>query len=260
MAAAGEIKSVKRALALLTAFDAEEPEISVTDLARRVGVHKSTVSRLMATLEAQGFVQRNPRSNRFSLGLRLLELAGLVTLRLDLRQLARPVLEELRDACQETVNIAIYDQGAAVNIDQVASRQAIQYLGWVGRRTPAHCSATGKALLAHQPEAEIERVLGGPLPRLTERTIVDAAALRVELERVRRQGYAVSDGEFQEGVYAVAGPVRAAAGGVVAVVSITAPSYRTGTVRQQEFVGLVRAAAERLSQQLGYVAPELALV
>lgn len=250
----GEIKSVLRALSLLTAFSVQEPEISVTELARRLHMHKSTVSRLLATLEREGFVRKDPETGKYALGFRLLELASCVVARMDLRQVAHPVLVDLARACEETVNLAIFDGREAVNVDQVLSPHAIQYIGWVGRRTPAHCSSTGKALLAFQPPHVVERVLAEPLPRFTARTITDRRVLLAELQRIREQGYAIADEEFQEGLVAVAAPIHGPGGSVLGVVSISAPTFRTPPERKTEFARLVREAADEISRRLGHAA------
>src|SRR5581483_6897657 len=197
----------------------EQPELTVGEIARRLGVHKSTASRLLATLEAAGFVRQEERSGRYRLGLRLLAVAGVLLAQLDLRHIAQPVLHRLAEESQETANLAVWDPPDAVNVAQVASPQPIQYVGWVGRRTPAHASATGKALLAFQPAAVIEQVLRAPLQRYTARTITHAA--------------------LQAGLTAVAAPIREADGRVQAVLSLSAPTYRTPPARQREHARLV---------------------
>ncbi len=250
---ASAIQSVERALQALAAFSVEQPELTVGEIARRLGVHKSTASRLLATLEAAGFVRQEERSGRYRLGLRLLAVAGVLLAQLDLRHIAQPVLHRLAEESQETANLAVWDPPDAVNVAQVASPQPIQYVGWVGRRTPAHASATGKALLAFQPAAVIEQVLRAPLQRYTARTITDAALLRAELEQVRRRGYAVAHEELQAGLTAVAAPIREADGRVQAVLSLSAPTYRTPPARQREHARLVVQAAAEVSRLLGYV-------
>ncbi len=247
-----DIKSVQRALSLLTAFNPQESELSVTELARRLRTHKSTASRMLATLESQGFVRQDPATSKYSLGFRILELATSIVTRLDLSQLARPILIELGNRCQETVNLAVFDRHEAVNVDQVLSSHAIQYIGWVGRRTPAHCSATGKVLLAHQPPDVIDRILAGDLPRYTSKTITDPQPLREELARIRERGYGVADEEFEEGLVAVATAICGLDSVAIAAVSISAPSFRVSDERRAEFAGLTRQAADEIGRRLGH--------
>jgi DNA-binding IclR family transcriptional regulator len=249
MAQPRQVMSARRALDVLCAYSAERPEWSVTELSLHLGVHKSTMSRLLTTMEAAGFVRRLPESGRFSLGPRLLEMASLVLARLDVRAIARPWLEELSRASQETVNLAVWDQDEAINVDQIASTQPILYMGWIGRRTPAHASSTGKALLAFQSPEVIERVLSRPLTAFTKRTATDPSRVRQELIWIRECGYAMAEDEFQEGVTAVAAPILAR-GAVAAVVSISAPTYRTTRQRKGQFVQLLTTAAQTIGQRL----------
>jgi DNA-binding IclR family transcriptional regulator len=248
--ATSETQSVVRALSLMGCFSLREPELSVTELARRLGIHKSTVSRLLATLETQGFVRQDAETSKYSLGYRVLELASFVVRRLDVRQIAHPHLVDLARRCQETVNLAIFDGAEALNVDEVLSTHGIQYVGWIGRRTPAHCSSTGKALLAFQTPETIERVLAAPLMRYTDRTSVDSNNVRRELQRVREQGYATADEEFQQGLFAVAAPIVAEDGSAVAAISVSAPRFRATASRRAVFARLVCEAAEQVAASL----------
>jgi DNA-binding IclR family transcriptional regulator len=246
------IQSVVRALSALSAFTVERPELTVGEFSRRLGVHKSTASRLLATLEAAGFVRQEEPGGRYALGLRLLEVAGVLLATLELRQVAGPALARLAQATRETVNLAVWEDGEAVNVLQVPSPQPIQYVGWVGRRTPAHASATGKALLAFQPNDVVEVLLAEAPRRYTARTLVEPAPLRLELERVRAHGYAEAVEEFQEGLSAVAAPVCDADGRVCAVISVSAPTYRTPSERLTEHARLACQAADEVSRLLGW--------
>ena len=243
------VTSARRALDVLCAFSADCPEWSVTELSRHLCVHKSTVSRLLITMEETGFVRRVPESGRYALGPRLLEMSSLVLARLDVRAVARPWLEELSRASLETVNLAVWDHDEAVNVDQIPSPQPILYMGWIGRRTPAHASSTGKALLAFQPPDVVERVLSRPLKIYTKATVADTARLRQELAGIRECGYAIAEDEFQEGVTAVAAPILTR-GRVVGVISVSAPTYRTTRQRKGQFVHLLTTAAADIGQRM----------
>ncbi len=249
MAQPRQVMSARRALDVLCAFSAERPEWSVTEMSQHLGVHKSTVSRLLTTMEAVGFVRRTPGNGHYALGPRLLEMSSLVLARLDVRTVARRWLEELSRASQETVNLAVWDHDEAVNVDQIASPQPILYMGWIGRRTPAHASSTGKALLAYQPPDIIERVLQRPLPAYTKATVTDAGRLRQELTWIRECGYAIAEDEFQDGVTAVAAPVLTR-GLCAGVISISAPTYRTTRQRKGQFVQLLTTAAREIGESM----------
>jgi DNA-binding IclR family transcriptional regulator len=249
MAEPRQVMSARRALDVLCAFSAEKPDLSVTELSKHLGVHKSTVSRLLTTMEGAGFVRKTPHNGHYMLGPRLLEMASLVLSRIDVRAIARPRLEELSQVSQETVNLAVWDRDEAVNVDQIASPQPILYMGWIGRRTPAHASSTGKALLAFQAPEAIERVLSRPLTSYTKATITDPTRLRQEMAWIRECGYAIAEDEFQEGVTAVAAPILAR-GLAAAVISISAPTYRTTSQRKGQFVQLVTTAARDIGQRM----------
>jgi DNA-binding IclR family transcriptional regulator len=246
------IQSVQRATRLLKAFDNGPAELGVMELSRRVELHKSTVSRLLATLESEGLVERVPATEKYRLGFMLVRLAGQVTHFGDVREAARPVLIELTERSHETVHLAVLDGDEVVNVEQLSGPHLVREANWIGRRTPLNCVANGKALLAFLPAPAIERVLSGPLPRFTERTIADPQRLRRDLARVRERGYAQALGEIEEGLNAVAAPIRDAAGAVVAAVSVSGPAYRVTADRIPDLGALVVAAAAKISARLGF--------
>ncbi len=249
------VKSVGRAVAILRSFSLEEPELSVTLLSRRLNIHKSTVSRLLSTLESESLVDRDPETGRYRLGVGLIELASLVVLHTDLRQVARPLLRQLAEDTQETVNLAVLSGDVVINIEQMLpNKRQVKNIGWVGRRTPLHCVSTGKALLAYQPEEEIAHIIAKGLPRYTDKTITDPDQLREELMKVRRQGYAIGSEELELGLNAVAAPVRNHEGEVIAAVSVSGPSYRISLQKIPELAELVKQTAGQVSRQLGYPA------
>jgi DNA-binding IclR family transcriptional regulator len=246
------IQSVQRATRLLKAFDSGPAELGVSELSRRVELHKSTVSRLLATLESEGLLERVPATEKYRLGFMLVRLAGQVTHFGDVREAARPILVELTDRSRETVHLAVLDGGEVVNVEQIAGPHIVREANWVGRRTPLNCVANGKALLAFLPPEQIERILAGPLPRFTERTITDPRRLRKELAAVRERGYAQALGEIEEGLNTVAAPIRDAAGAVIASVSVSGPAYRVTADRIPALGALVVEAAARISARLGF--------
>jgi DNA-binding IclR family transcriptional regulator len=225
----------------------------VTELSRELGLHKSTVSRLMITLERGGLLARNPETERYRLGVDLIGMAAHVASHMDVREVARPFLRHLAEACEETVNLSVLDQGQVVNLEQSAppARQ-VKNLGEVGRRTPAHCTAAGKVLLAHLPAEELDRVLEAGLERLTPHTITDPQALRDALVQVRREGYAVAQEELEEGLNVVAAPIYDHAGRATAALSIAGPAYRVAPGRFAPLAAQVMEAAAGISRRLGH--------
>lgn len=251
------VESVKRATRLLRCFSIEQPELGVMDLSRQLDVHKSTVSRLLSTLENERFVMRNPETGRYRLGVGILELAGLVTLHGDLRRSARPYLDQLAQLTQETANLAVREGDQVVNIEHTAPLgRRVLNLGWVGRRTPVHGSATGKVLLAYAPSPEIEKVLAQQLESYTRHTLTERQALLDELERIRRKGYATGLEELEIGLHAVAAPVWGHTGEVIAAVSTAGPSNRLTRKRiKNEVAGQVAFAAGEISRMMGHPGP-----
>jgi DNA-binding IclR family transcriptional regulator len=241
-------------VAVLRTFSVADPVLGVNEIARRVGVHKSTVSRILSTLEELGLVERDLDSGRYTVGGGIVALAAPLLATLDVRQVAAPYLEDLAKSCGETVSLSMWAGLEAVVVQQVVGPGAVQYFARVGRRNPAHATATGKAFLANLPESVVKKVLDRGLPRLTDRTITGRKELLDELERVRRQGYAVADGEFDPDLSTVATAVRDNRDSVVAVVAASAPRFRFTREHQRKLVALVGETAARLSGRLGYAA------
>jgi IclR family transcriptional regulator, acetate operon repressor len=247
-----KVQSLDRALEILKLLG-NEPEMRITDLARRLEVHKSTVFRLLATLEEHGLVEQNPSTERYRLGYGLVRLAGAVVAELDLARASRPVLEELAVRTGETVNLAILQGDQVINIEQIASPNLVVNVNWVGKQTPLHATSNGKVLLAHLPEADRLRLLGPALPRLTPRTITEVRVLEKQLHRVLEEGYAFTLEELEQGLNAVAAPVFAADGRVVAAVSVAGPAYRVTPHRLTELGEMTKDAGEAISRRLGYI-------
>jgi IclR family acetate operon transcriptional repressor len=245
------VQSVSRAASILELL-ADDGELGITELGRRLGVHKATASRLVATLSEHGLVERNPATDKVRLGFGLVHLAGAAMTGLDLVQQARPILQALAEQTEETVNLGVLDGGSVVYLDQIAGTRAIVSASWVGRRTPAHCTSNGKVLLAHLRDAELAAFLSHPLERLTPGTIVDPEALRAQLIEVRARGYAQTIEELEEGLNAVAAPVRRADGGVIAAVSVAGPAFRLRPIELPRIARMTADAAGSVSRRLGY--------
>ncbi|HEX9342916.1 MAG TPA: IclR family transcriptional regulator [Actinomycetota bacterium] len=249
----GGVQSVTRALQALELI-AEAGELGVTDLGRRLGVHKATASRLAATLAGGGLVERDPVSDRYRLGFGLIRLAGTAMAGLDLVRTGRPVLEELADRTRESVTLGVLSNDEVIYVDQVASPRLIVSGNWIGQRTPLHCSASGKVFLAWLSPSKRDQLLARPLQVYTPQTVTDPASLRQQLEEARIRGYACIQDEIEEGLNAVAAPVRQANGEVVAAIAVSGPSFR---VRAIDLPGLGRVtvdAAVAMSRRLGHAA------
>jgi DNA-binding IclR family transcriptional regulator len=239
------MQSADKALAILAAFDERRPDLGVSELASELGMHKSTVSRLLAALERRGLVRRE--ADRFAPGPELARLGTLAVRGLTLTGVARPALELLAERTGETVNLAVREGDGALNILQVDAAHFVGVTDWTGRAAPLHASANGKALLAFGDGRP-----PGRLTKLTPRTIVDRGELRDDLARARSAGFAVAVEELELGLHAVAAPVFDAGGSCVAAVSVSGPAYRLTEARLPAVGGLCAAAAVDVSARLGF--------
>ncbi len=246
------IQSIQRAVAILRSFTEAEPELSVTELSRRLGLHKSTVSRILSTLRQEGLVGQNPETDKYRLGLGLISLAGVALGRVSVRGATQPYLGTLVDISRETINVTVLDGQNCMNIEHVASPQPIRYVGWIGRRTPLHCTACGKVLLAYQSPEERAAHLPRRLTKHTDKTITNRSKLLASLAQIREQGYAIVEGEFEEGFTAIAAPIFNHAGEAVAAVSIAGPTYRLDEEHIASFIEPLKRITQTISEKLGY--------
>jgi IclR family KDG regulon transcriptional repressor len=247
------LNSVRNALRLLCAFTPAEPELGVSELARRLGVGKSTVHRLLGTLKDEGFIEQNATTGRYALGLRLLDLGAQAAARLDLHESSAPYMDDLRNRTGETVHIAVLDGLEVVYVERRESPRTLRLFGQIGRRNGAHCTSTGKVLLAYLKPDELERRLEGhTLDPRTRYTITDHAALREELAKVRGRGYAMNLNESEIGMASIAAPIRDASGDVVAAISVAGPVARFEGSPGRAFVSATTEAARGISERLGY--------
>jgi IclR family transcriptional regulator, KDG regulon repressor len=234
-------QSLDRSLAILECFSPREPQLGLGEVARRVGLPKSTTHRFLTTLVSRGYMVPGP-AGRYSLGIRLWELGCVAVAQIGLREAAGPTLEWLARESQETIHLAVLDGDEIVYIDKIDSTQPVQAYSRIGGRMPACCVATGKAMLAHQPPGFVADLMRAGLRRHTPRTITDPARFRKTLARVPLDGYAVNLGEYRLDVGGVAAPIK----DHVARVSLL-PRTRLKVLAPL----VVRAAAE-ISRRLGH--------
>jgi IclR family acetate operon transcriptional repressor len=252
------VRSVERAIAILDVL-AQGGWRTGAEIARQLHVHRSTALRLLGTLERHALVERDPRSAKYRLGRRLPQLAGVVTGESDLRSLARPVCENLAGALGETVTLDVLVGDEIVPIEQATASTSVVGVNWLGRRTPVHCTASGKVILAFGPPAVRERLLGRTLGRSTAHTITAAAELESQLAGALEDGFARTYEELEVGLDAIAAPVFAAGGEVVAALDVSGPSHRLRAEGRPELVRLTLDAAADLSRRLGFRGSRAAL-
>lgn len=251
-----EIRSVTKAIKLLEELGREAPQ-GVSELARQVEMDKSSVSRMLRTLEQAGFVQQDPASQRYGLGLALVHLGQRALRRIDLRGLSKPALEALAARTGECAHLAILTNGRAFYLEQAAPDRGVNVEAPVGTLAPLHCTALGKALLAFQPPDVLRSLIEAmDFELFTRRTIRDGAALTAHLQGVVRTGVAHDDEEFSVGVRCLAAPVFRHDGTVCGAIGVSGPSPRVTDDRVAEWEQIVREEAQRLSVQLGWPGPD----
>jgi IclR family transcriptional regulator, KDG regulon repressor len=248
------MNSVLRAVQILQCFSLENPHFTHSEISKRLGLNKAAVTRLLYSLEKSGLIEKDVESGRFGLTIRLYQIGSVYTNLTGIPQAARPALVELTSACEESSHISILREFEIVYVDKVESARPIRMMSYVGRKLPAYCTGTGKAIIANLGEEFLKEFLQKVrLKRHTPNTITKAAEFRAELEKVRGLGYATDNAENEPEVMSVAAPVRDQSGKVVAAVSIAGPVYRmTENGRMERFVPSVLHAAERISRRLGY--------
>lgn len=250
------VVALRRGLAILDAFSSGEREIGVNELSRLLGMHKSTVSRLCATLEQVGYLARDGTTEKYRLGARIQQLTGGSTV--ELRATARDVLHQLVESSGETVTMVVRDGLDIVTVEVMDGPRMVRMQARVGARTQMHASAGAKAILAYLPPDELSRMIDAwPLSRLTANTIVDKDTLVRHLAEVRERGYSLDHEEMEVGLRCVGAPVRDQSGHVVAAIAVSAPRHRLDDDEIVRLGQLVRTAADAISARLG--APAAAL-
>ena len=248
------IQSVSRALDILEAFTIGQGELGVTELSRKLKLHKNNVFRLLATLETRGYVEQDRDIGSYRLGMKTFEVASVFLHHLGLVKQSRPTLEQLARETDETASLGILEGPSVVCVDMVETTQPVRVVPHLGRRVPAHATALGKVQLAFRPQEELEELWKRDEPvTVTPRTLAGVSRLAEELARVAEQELALEDEEFELGVRGVAAPVRDYAKRVVGALGVRGPASRLTLERLgSEFAPRVRAAAQQVSKHLGY--------
>jgi DNA-binding IclR family transcriptional regulator len=242
------VAAVERALGVLEALADAGGELGTNELARRTRVNPSTASRLLATLSAGGYVDHVEESGRYRLGLRLLQLGNVVLAGLDVREVARPHLEELVEETGETATLSVPGERDAVTVDFVQSGSSVQSVARLGRPSVAHATAAGKVLLAFGDVP----LPTGPLERFTPRTVTDRRKLATAVERVRAQGWAEAAGERERDLNAIAAPILGAEGRLAGILGLQGPDGRFGRPARRAAVDSLLGGATTVSKALGW--------
>ncbi|SHF47934.1 IclR family transcriptional regulator [Desulforamulus putei] len=248
------VQSLDRALDILEELSRHESGLGVTEIGSIVGLHKSTVHRLLHTLMLRGYVEKKNDTEKYRLGLKLISLGQARLDSMEIRSEARPFLQELMEQTQEAVHLCLWENGKVVYIDKVESRNSVLMYSRIGRVAPIHCTGVGKVIAAFQPEAEVIKIIKeSGLVYKTDKTITQLDKLLKHFEEIRRQGYAIDDEEHDPGLRCVAAPVRDYKGNVIASISVAGPTIRVTKDRiEKELATMLIETANKISRQLGY--------
>jgi len=247
------VQSIDRAFDILEVLAVEKNGLGVTEIGNRVGLHKSTVHRLLTAMAEKGYIEKNEDTGMYRLGLKFVELCSLYLNSVELKTEAQPYLRQLAALTTQPVHLATLVDGEAVYIDKVESYNSIRMYSAIGRRVPVHCSAVGKALLSGKDENEIRQILESrELKAFTPNTITDVEKILREVHEVKLRGWAEDDEEHEEGIRCIAAPIYDYRRQVIAAISTSGNKSIISKEKTEEFVQYVIKAACDISRRMGY--------
>lgn len=254
MARSYALESVDRVMKVLDCFTLDRPELRLTDLSNELGLHKAQILRIASTLEAGGYLTRDPESKRFRLGMRLFHLGIVVRQQMDLRRIANPFLKKLAEETGETARLVIPDEGGPICIDIVESRRRVRVYAQVGTRLPWNAGSSAKVILSYLPDEMRERILQhAELPKFTALTTTAPDVLRAELTDIRARGYHVNVADLVEDTGGIAAPVFKDTGEIACAISMVAPASRMQTEQIERHSRVVIDIAAEISRHLGFL-------
>jgi len=247
------IESIKRAIQILKSFTVNEKEFGITELSKKLKLHKSTIHRIVITLEDEDFLLKNQLTQKYSLGIRLLELGYIVHDQIEVRSCALPIMKELAQKTGESVDLNIISDNKRVSIEKIESSQDIRKIIKIGKILPLYCGGSGKALLAYLPEEKIGNFTKEvKLEKLGPNTITDPKKLKEHLKQIRKNGYAISFEERVLGSVSIGAPIFDYSGKIVASLSVSGPISRFPKNKILCYVSSVKEASLKISSLLGY--------
>ena len=251
------VKSVSRALDIITILSLKKGGLGVTEIANQIDINKSSVYRILSTLVQYGYVEQDEETGRYKLGYKFLEISSRLLDSIDLRGEARPFLQELETETNEAIHLVVYDQAEVVYIEKLEGNETLRMHSKVGKRAPMHCTSVGKAILANLPlETVLTIIEQKGMPVHTVHTITDKDDLLHELQMVREKGYALDLEENENGITCIAAPIFNHTGKVMAAVSISGPTLRMTDDRLDQLKNRMIQTGQKISNRLGYNSKE----
>ncbi len=249
-----KIKVLEKALKVMELFGEEDKELTATEIQGLLNLNKTSTFRIIKNLEEYGYLERDPESLKYRLGIKIYYLGSLVKPYVNLRKAAKPLLEEMNRQCEETVHLAVLSKGESLYLEKIEGKKTIRVMTSRGVKLPAHCSGVGKVLLAGLDSEEVSEIVSQRgLEKFTDNTITSLDELSRELQRVRQQGYAVDNEEIEDGLKCAAAPVMMN-GRPVAAISLSVPKDRFDE-KEASFISLVKDTAEDISELLRQMDP-----
>lgn len=247
------IKVVTKIFLILEILKKANAPLSITELSKETGIFPSSIHRILDTLKYWGYIEQDSESQKYFLGLKLVELGMIRLHQMNVFNEAAPFLKELAMQFNETVNLGVLDGGEVVYLDKVESTKTVKVIFSRGRRAPVHCTAIGKALLAFQSKAIRMKIIKEKgLKKFNKNTITDIKVLEKELEEVRHSGYSFDRGEQVEEAYCLAAPIFNFNKQVVAAISISVPFFRMDMEKQKAIISAIKESTIKISKRLGY--------
>lgn len=248
-----KVQSAERIFDILEILSGEKEGLRLTEIGRRVGLHKSTVYRFLTSMEKRGYVEKIQDKGLYRLGLKFIELSGAHLNNLELATEAQPYLQRLANLSTQAVYLAVRDQDDIVYIEKVETVQSIRKYSIIGRRAPSYCTALGKALLTGLCEYHFEGLLGDEkLKAYTQNTITDIRHLMAEVREGKERGWTEDNEEYEEGVRCIAAPIYDYRNNVIAAVSTSGPTSVITKQDMERIAGQVMNAASGISKRMGY--------
>ena len=247
------IKVLNKSFSILEILLKQGSSMNMTEFSEKLGFYPSTIHRILDTLKHLGYVEQDPHTQKYQLGLKALELGMAKLHQMDLVREATPYLKELVDQGNETVHLGVLEEGEVLYLAKEESSQTIRMCSYVGKRAPVHCTALGKVLLSYLPEEERKKILEQKeLLRFTEKTIIDEKKLKKELDKIKKQGFALDLEEHEKDVCCIAAPIRNYQGEIIAAISISSPVYRIDIKKENYLKEALIRITKKISERLGY--------
>ena len=247
------IKVLNKTFSILEILLKHDSAMNMTEISEKLGLYPSTIHRILDTLKYWGYVEQNTNTQKYQLGLKLLELGMAKLHQIDLVREVTPYLKALVKQYNETVHLGVLEEGEVLYLAKEESSQTIRMISYIGKRAPLHCTALGKVLLAYMSEEERKKILEEKeLPRLTKNTITDKGELEKELDKIREQDFALDREENEKDVRCIGAPIRNYKGKVIAAISISSPIFRIDKNVQNNLKEALIKTTNKISKRLGY--------